>query len=124
MEEENKEIKSFKDLGLDELLVEAFEKMGWKNPKEIQLKAIPQALQGKDVIGFSQTGSGKTGAFALPILHALLDAPRHGFFACVISPTRFDTSIRHCRFSIHIIQFYIRLIFNVPLSGLPIDPTS
>ncbi|RHN39997.1 putative RNA helicase [Medicago truncatula] len=88
MEEENKEIKSFKDLGLDELLVEAFEKMGWKNPKEIQLKAIPQALQGKDVIGFSQTGSGKTGAFALPILHALLDAPRHGFFACVISPTR------------------------------------
>ena len=77
-----------------------------KNPKEIQLKAIPQALQGKDVIRFSQTGSGKTGAFALPILHALLDAPRHGFFACVISPTRFDTLILHRRFNIHAIQFY------------------
>ncbi|KAL2336707.1 hypothetical protein Fmac_011153 [Flemingia macrophylla] len=44
---------------------------------------------GKDVIGLAQTGSGKTGAFALPILHALLEAPRpKDFFACVLSPTR------------------------------------
>ncbi|KAK7281597.1 hypothetical protein RIF29_09723 [Crotalaria pallida] len=50
---------------------------------------IPAALQGKDVIGLAQTGSGKTGAFALPILHALLEAPRpNHFFACVMSPTR------------------------------------
>ncbi|KAL5061978.1 hypothetical protein RYX36_023715 [Vicia faba] len=91
MEEENKEIKSFKDLGLNDSLVEACEKLGWKNPLKIQVEAIPQALQGKDVIGISQTGSGKTGAFVLPILHALLEAPfslRNNFFACVMSPTR------------------------------------
>lgn len=46
MEEENKEIKSFKDLGLNESLVEACEKLGWKNPLKIQIEAIPQALQG------------------------------------------------------------------------------
>lgn len=46
MEEENKEMKSFKDLGLSEQLVEACEKIGWKNPKEIQTEVIPLALQG------------------------------------------------------------------------------
>nr|KYP39612.1 DEAD-box ATP-dependent RNA helicase 10 [Cajanus cajan] len=89
MEEENEEIKTFKDLGLAESLVEACEKLGWKNPLKIQIEAIPLALEGKDVIGLAQTGSGKTGAFALPILHALLEAPRpNNFFACVLSPTR------------------------------------
>lgn len=43
---------------------------------------------GKDLIGLAQTGSGKTGAFALPILQALLESPQP-FFACVLSPTRF-----------------------------------
>ncbi|KAK2440968.1 DEAD-box ATP-dependent RNA helicase 10 [Trifolium repens] len=89
MEEENNETKSFKDLGLPEELVEACESLGWKTPLKIQIEAIPLALQGKDVIGLAQTGSGKTGAFALPILHALLQAPRpNHFFACVLSPTR------------------------------------
>jgi len=46
MEEENKEMKSFKDLGLPESLVEACEKMGWKNPLKIQIEAIPPALEG------------------------------------------------------------------------------
>ncbi|KAG5053704.1 hypothetical protein JHK85_006214 [Glycine max] len=89
MGEENEETKTFKDLGLSESLVEACEKLGWKNPLKIQTEAIPLALEGKDVIGLAQTGSGKTGAFALPILHALLEAPRpKDFFACVLSPTR------------------------------------
>ncbi|CAJ2670213.1 DEAD-box ATP-dependent RNA helicase 10-like protein [Trifolium pratense] len=89
MEEENNEMKSFKDLGLPEELVEACDNLGWKTPLKIQIEAIPLALQGKDVIGLAQTGSGKTGAFALPILHALLQAPRpNHFFACVLSPTR------------------------------------
>ncbi|XVF82508.1 hypothetical protein PTKIN_Ptkin16aG0054700 [Pterospermum kingtungense] len=89
------EIKCFKDLGLCEELVEACDCKGWKTPTKIQVEAIPHALQGKDLIALAQTGSGKTGAFALPILHALLEthtkqrfksAP--SFFALVLSPTR------------------------------------
>ncbi|KAG7016838.1 DEAD-box ATP-dependent RNA helicase 10 [Cucurbita argyrosperma subsp. argyrosperma] len=81
------EVKTFQSLGICEQLVEACESLGWKNPSKIQVEAIPHALEGKDLIGLAQTGSGKTGAFALPILQALLDAPQ-AFFACVLSPTR------------------------------------
>ncbi|PKA52243.1 DEAD-box ATP-dependent RNA helicase 10 [Apostasia shenzhenica] len=81
------EVKTFKSLGVCDELVEACESLGWKTPTKIQVEAIPHALEGRDVIGFAQTGSGKTGAFALPILQALLGNP-HPFFACVLSPTR------------------------------------
>ncbi|PWA37714.1 DEAD-box RNA helicase DEAD31 [Artemisia annua] len=89
MEEEKEQGKSFKELGLVEELIEACDSLGWKNPTKIQLEAIPQALEGKDLIGVAQTGSGKTGAFALPILQAMLEAPRlPAFFACILSLTR------------------------------------
>ncbi|KAJ8650031.1 hypothetical protein MRB53_003054 [Persea americana] len=81
------EAKTFKSLGLCQQLVEACENLKWKEPTPIQAKAIPLALQGKDLVGLAQTGSGKTGAFALPILQALLENPKP-FFACVLSPTR------------------------------------
>ncbi|KAJ7982042.1 DEAD-box ATP-dependent RNA helicase [Quillaja saponaria] len=87
MEEDNEEVKTFSDLGICEQLVEACERLGWKNPSKIQAEAIPHALEGKDLIGLAQTGSGKTGAFALPIIQALLESPQ-AFFACVLSPTR------------------------------------
>ncbi|KAG9458871.1 hypothetical protein H6P81_003379 [Aristolochia fimbriata] len=78
---------TFKNLGICDQLVEACERQGWKSPLKIQAEAIPHALQGKDLIGIAQTGSGKTGAFALPILQALMKTPQ-AFFACVLSPTR------------------------------------
>ncbi|KAI7736639.1 hypothetical protein M8C21_025724 [Ambrosia artemisiifolia] len=87
MEEEREEVKSFKELGICDQLIEACDSLGWKNPSKIQAEAIPHALEGKDLIGLAQTGSGKTGAFALPIIQDLLDA-KHAFFACVLSPTR------------------------------------
>lgn len=87
MAEEKEEVKTFKELGICEQLLEACETLGWKNPTKIQVEAMPHALKGKDMIGLAQTGSGKTGAFALPILQALLDSPQ-AFFACVLSPTR------------------------------------
>ncbi|XP_059657892.1 DEAD-box ATP-dependent RNA helicase 10 [Cornus florida] len=87
MAEDTEVGKSFKDLGVCEQLVEACDSLGWKNPSKIQAESIPHALEGKDLIGLAQTGSGKTGAFALPILQALLETPR-AFFACVLSPTR------------------------------------
>ncbi|KAJ0514583.1 putative RNA helicase [Helianthus annuus] len=87
MEEEREEVKSFKELGIVDELIEACDSLGWKNPSKIQAEAIPHALEGKDLIGLAQTGSGKTGAFALPIIQALLVA-KQAFFACVLSPTR------------------------------------
>ncbi|KAL4361421.1 hypothetical protein GQ457_04G037740 [Hibiscus cannabinus] len=94
-DEAKEEIKSFKDLGLCDELVEACDSFGWKNPTKIQVEAVPHALKGKDLIAHAQTGSGKTGAFALPILNALLDFhSKQGyksvpiFFALVLSPTR------------------------------------
>ncbi|CAI2177199.1 17282_t:CDS:2 [Funneliformis geosporum] len=79
--------KTFESLGIIEPLCKACEQCKYKTPTEIQAEAIPWALQGRDVIGLAQTGSGKTAAFALPILQALWEAPQ-GLFACVLAPTR------------------------------------
>ena len=78
---------SFSSLGLIQPLLEAVERLDYKTPTDIQLEAIPSALQGRDIIGVASTGSGKTAAFALPILQKLWDEPK-GLFACVLAPTR------------------------------------
>jgi len=85
--EKKKAVEAFAALGVCDELAQACASLGWKAPSAIQTESIPQALQGKDVIGLAQTGSGKTGAFALPILQELLDSPQ-AFFALVLSPTR------------------------------------
>lgn len=61
--------------------------MKWTKPSKIQREALPVALSGQDIIGLAETGSGKTGAFALPIIQALLDKPSR-LFALVLTPTR------------------------------------
>jgi ATP-dependent RNA helicase DDX47/RRP3 len=72
-------------------LVDACEQLKFKAPTEIQRESIPWSLQGRDIIGLAQTGSGKTAAFALPILQALWNNPSP-MFACVMAPTRYFTS--------------------------------
>uniref|UniRef100_A0A2K5QJS0 RNA helicase n=1 Tax=Cebus imitator TaxID=2715852 RepID=A0A2K5QJS0_CEBIM len=84
---EEEETKTFKDLGVTDVLCEACDQLGWTKPTKIQIEAIPLALQGRDIIGLAETGSGKTGAFALPILNALLETPQR-LFALVLTPTR------------------------------------
>ncbi|KAB7494549.1 ATP-dependent RNA helicase DBP10 [Armadillidium nasatum] len=84
---ETKASKSFKDLGVIDVLCDACERVGWKSPTAIQVESIPGALQGHDVIGLAETGSGKTGAFAIPILQNLLANPQR-LFALVLTPTR------------------------------------
>ncbi|KAG7269947.1 hypothetical protein CRUP_005564 [Coryphaenoides rupestris] len=79
--------KTFKDLGITEVLCEACDQLGWKTPTKIQIEAIPVALDGKDVIGLAETGSGKTGAFALPILQSLLNCAQR-LHTLVLTPTR------------------------------------
>lgn len=78
---------TFKSLGLIDPLLEALEKLEFKSPTDIQQEALPHALEGRDIIGVASTGSGKTAAFALPILQKLWEEPK-GLFACVLAPTR------------------------------------
>ena len=78
---------TFASLGLEEVLCDAAAAMGWKVPSKIQREAIPVALDGHDVIGLAETGSGKTGAFALPMLHDLIKNPSR-LFGLVLTPTR------------------------------------
>jgi len=94
---------SFRDLGLSEDVIHGVQAMGYIEPTPIQLRAFPVILGGKDLIGSAQTGTGKTAAFALPILTKLA---RHGACRClVLEPTRelaaqVDTAFRdYARFS-------------------------
>ncbi|BFZ62945.1 ribosomal RNA processing protein [Saitoella coloradoensis] len=87
VEEEKKEVQSFAELGLMPELVEACKKLKYTKPSPIQAESLPHALDGRDIIGLAQTGSGKTAAFALPILQALWEKPQ-GLFALVLAPTR------------------------------------
>jgi ATP-dependent RNA helicase RhlE len=62
--------------------------MGYTTPTPIQQKSIPVILQGRDVMGLAQTGTGKTAAFVLPIMQHLIDSPRRGTRALIVAPTR------------------------------------
>jgi ATP-dependent RNA helicase DDX47/RRP3 len=79
-------VSTFRSLGLNKSLLEALEKLNYTTPTDIQQECIPHALADRDIIGIAPTGSGKTAAFALPILQKLWDEPQ-GLFACVIAPT-------------------------------------
>ncbi|HZH45721.1 MAG TPA: DEAD/DEAH box helicase, partial [Roseococcus sp.] len=104
---------TFQDLGLNPLLLSALEESGYTIPTPIQAKAIPAGLEGRDILGIAQTGTGKTAAFALPILHRLAAGsgrpPRGGCRVLVLSPTRelasqiaesFKTYGKHLGFSV------------------------
>jgi len=82
----------FHGFGLAAPLNATLAKLGYARPTPIQAEAIPPLMKGRDLIGIAQTGTGKTAAFALPILHRLLGdwrpAPRSGARVLVLSPTR------------------------------------
>ncbi len=83
---------NFSDLGLSEILLRALSHEGYETPTSIQAQAIPYLLQGRDLLGIAQTGTGKTAAFALPILERLAaDRRRPAPFTArtlVLAPTR------------------------------------
>ncbi len=89
---ERQSLTQFSELGLAKPLLQALAAEGYETPTPIQAQAIPSVLQGRDLLGVAQTGTGKTAAFALPILHRLAadrrPAPRRGCRALVLSPTR------------------------------------
>ncbi|WP_210185882.1 DEAD/DEAH box helicase [Methylocapsa palsarum] len=85
-------MQDFPGLGLAAPLLIALKKQGYSKPTPIQAQAIPSIMAGRDLLGVAQTGTGKTAAFALPILHFLAtnprEAPRGGCRVLVLSPTR------------------------------------
>jgi ATP-dependent RNA helicase RhlE len=83
---------TFADLGLSPAILKALDKTTLKTPTPIQAQAIPHIMQGRDLMGLAQTGTGKTAAFGLPLLHRLLDlghppGPKH-VRALILAPTR------------------------------------
>ncbi len=78
---------SFSSLGLSEATISQLENLGFTEPTTIQIQAIPQLLAGRDVVGQSQTGTGKTAAFSLPILERI-DMKKPVVQALILTPTR------------------------------------
>ena len=68
---------TFNDLGLPEFILKAVSDLGFETPSPIQQACIPALLEGRDVLGMAQTGSGKTAAFSLPILAKIDPAAKH-----------------------------------------------
>jgi ATP-dependent RNA helicase DeaD len=79
-------MNSFEDLNLSQALYKALKKIDFKEPTPIQAQAIPLAMQGKDILGSAQTGTGKTAAFSIPLIESILSSDSST--ALVLTPTR------------------------------------
>ena len=79
---------SFEQFSFDRRIAAGVKSVGYTTPTPIQLKAIPFILQGRDILGLAQTGTGKTAAFVLPILQRLSQGPRGRVRALIVAPTR------------------------------------
>ena len=112
IEEERKSLKTFKELSLIDPLQKALAEQQYEIPTPIQAKTIPHALKRCDILGCAQTGTGKTAAFALPILNRLGQQNRKAKpkrpFALILAPTRelavqigdsFEVYGRHLKFT-------------------------
>ena len=80
-------VKSFKDYGVCDTLCETISRLGWKTPSPIQAECLKYAFEDRDIIGLAETGSGKTGAFAIPVIQRLINNPQR-LYAVVVTPTR------------------------------------
>ena len=116
---------SFADLGLADAVLKALKDVGYETPSAIQAATIPPLLEGRDVVGLAQTGTGKTAAFALPIL-SRLDLKQKTPQALVLAPTRelalqvceaFEKYAAHLR-GVHVLPVYGGQGYGVQLSAL------
>ena len=79
---------SFEKFKLDEKILAGVVAAGYKKPTPIQAQSIPPIMEGRDIMGIAQTGTGKTAAFVLPILQRLVQGKRGPIRALIIAPTR------------------------------------
>lgn len=83
-----KDILSFQDFKLSPNVIMGLSDMGFSNPTPIQEQAIPKILEGKDILASAQTGTGKTAAFAIPMIEKLSANPKKGIRVLILAPTR------------------------------------
>ena len=102
----------FRSLKLHPTLLAGVKELGFSQPTPIQADAIPPALAGRDVLACAMTGSGKTAAFVLPILHKLLARPRGSTRALIITPTR--------ELAAQVLQELNDLAVHTPITGAAI----
>ncbi len=116
---------SFADLGLGDAVLKSLDAVGYESPSAIQAETIPPLLAGRDLVGLAQTGTGKTAAFALPILDQL-DIKQKSPQALVLAPTRelalqvceaFEKYAAHTR-GVHVLPVYGGQGYGVQLSAL------
>lgn len=79
---------NFNSFNLNPVILANIKALGYETPTPIQQQSMPSVMQGRDVMGLAQTGTGKTAAFALPIIHRLMHGPRNALRAVIIAPTR------------------------------------
>ena len=109
----------FTDLGLRPELIQGIQRLGFESPSPIQAQTIPVALSGKDIVGLSQTGSGKTAAFGLPALNQI-DIERKETQVLVLCPTR-ELAVQVCE-EINRLATALKGLTAVPVyGGAPID---
>jgi ATP-dependent RNA helicase DeaD len=114
MSEETTPLLSFRDLGIIEPLLKALKEVGYETPSPIQAQTIPFILDGKDVLGQAQTGTGKTAAFALPIL-SRIDLKQRDPQVLVLAPTRelaIQVAEAFQRYASHIKDFHVLPIYG------------
>jgi len=114
MSEETTPLLSFRDLGIIEPLLKALKEVGYETPSPIQAQTIPFILEGKDVLGQAQTGTGKTAAFALPIL-SRIDLKQRDPQVLVLAPTRelaIQVAEAFQRYSSHLKDFHVLPIYG------------
>ena len=103
---------AFTSLKLHRDLLRGVKELGFARPTPIQMDAIPAAIEGRDVLACAMTGSGKTAAFLLPILHQLLDRPRGTTRALIVTPTR--------ELAAQIVKEFEEIAVHTPLTGAAI----
>ena len=116
---------SFKSLGLRAELIRAVTEKGYSQPTAIQQQAIPPILEGRDLMGGAQTGTGKTAGFTLPVLQRLMSVPakaddRHAVRALILTPTRELAS--QVAANVETYSQYLPLTSSVIFGGVKINP--
>ncbi|HSW57674.1 MAG TPA: DEAD/DEAH box helicase [Dehalococcoidales bacterium] len=111
---------NFESFNLNPKILAGVKAQGYTSPTPIQEEAIPPIMQGRDIIGLAQTGTGKTAAFVLPVLHRLVALPRGQVRALIISPTR-ELAEQTCE-TINILARYTGLRCISIYGGVAMEP--